>query len=70
MEVRKLGVSPKLEYIFEVHFLVKEKVSELDFIIQVDRAGSHHIKLKLYEGDHTPNWEAKARRKVVSHTRI
>ena len=51
---------------------MKEKLSELDYIIQVDRTGSekpvHHNKLKPYEGDHTPNWVAKARRKVVSHT--
>ena len=69
-EVRKLGVSPKLEYIFEGPFLVKEKLSELDYIIQVDRSEKpvHHNKLKPYEGDHTPNWVAKARRKVVSHT--
>ena len=72
MAVRKLGVSPKLGYIFEGPFLVKEKLSELDYIIQVVRTGSekpvHHNKLKPYEGDHTPNWVAKARRKVVSHT--
>ena len=31
MEVRKVGVSPKLEFVYEGPLLVKEKLSALDF---------------------------------------
>ena len=71
MEVRKVGVSPKLEFIFEGPFLVKEKLSELDFVLQLDKEGAerpvHHNKLKPYEGDHTPKWVTRAKRKLVTH---
>ena len=39
MEVRKVGISPKLEREFEGLFLVREKLSEIDLVLQLDKAG-------------------------------
>lgn len=50
MEVRKVGVTPKLEFGYEGPFLIKEKLSGSDFIVQIDKGGAeksvHHNKLK------------------------
>ena len=71
MEVRKVGVTPKLEYVYEGTFLVKKKLSELDYVLQLDRSGKerpiHHNKLKSYEGDHPPRWLVKANRQLSNH---
>ena len=71
MEVRKVGVTPKLEYVYEGPFLVKKKLSELDYVLQLDRSGKerpvHHNKLKPYEGDHPPRWVVKAKRQLSNH---
>ena len=71
MEVRKVGVTPKLEYVYEGPFLVKKKLSELDYVLQLDRSGKerpvHHNKLKPYEGDHPPRWVVKAKRQFSNH---
>ena len=57
METKKVGISPKLEVGFEGPFVVMKKLSELDYIIQLDKDGVersvHHNKLKPYEGDNT-----------------
>lgn len=72
MEIRKVGVSPKLEYIFEGPFLIKKKLSELDFVLQLNREGKersvHHNKLKPYEGNSPPRWVVKARKTLSTHT--
>ena len=68
MEARKPGISPKLERIYEGPFLVKKKLSEMNFIIQTDVSGTvkpiHHNKLKPYEGTNTPRWIQKAKQKL------
>ena len=69
MEVKKLGVAPKLEYCFEGPFVIKRKISELDFVLQVDRAGTekpvHHNKLKPYEGENLPKWVKRAKKAIL-----
>ena len=69
MEVRTVGISPKLEFGFEGPFLIKKKLSEIDFVLQLDRLGTekpvHHNKIKPYEGDHPPRWVAKARKQIL-----
>ena len=70
-EVRKVGVTPKLEYVYEGPYLVKKKLSELDYVLQLDRSGKerpvHDNKLKPYEGDHPPRWVVKAKRQLSNH---
>ena len=69
MEVKKLGVAPKLEYCFEGPYVIKRKISELDFVLQVDRAGTekpvHHNKLKPYEGKNLPKWVKRAKKAIL-----
>ena len=71
MEVRKVEISPKLECMYEGHFLIRRKLSELDFVVQLDQMGTerpvHHNKLNLYEGDNPPKWVLKAKKKLSSH---
>ena len=71
MEVREVGVTPKLEYVYEGPFLVKKKLSELDYVLQLDRSGKerpvHHNMLKPYTGDHPPRWVVKAKRQLSNH---
>ena len=68
MEVRKLGVSPRLEFIFEGPFVIKKKFSELDVLLQLDSKGTekpvHHNKSKPYEGVNAPRWVMRARRQL------
>ena len=68
MEVKKVGVAPKLEYCFEGPYVIKRKISELDFVLQVDRAGTekpvHHNKLKPYEGENLPKWVKRAKKAI------
>ena len=69
MEVRKVGISPKLEFGFEGPFLIKKKLSKIDFVLQLDRCGTekpvHHNKIKPYEGDRPPRWVAKTRKQIL-----
>ena len=69
-ESRKVGITPKLERIYEGPFLVTKRFSELYFLIQLDKKGTekgvNHDKLKPYEGDHPPAWLKKARKKVLN----
>ena len=71
MEARKVGISPKLERVYEGPFLIRRKLSELDFVLQLDQMGTerpvHHNKLKLYEGDNPPKWVLKAKKKLSPH---
>ena len=67
-EARKVGVAPKLERHYAGPYLIAKKVSEVNFVLQLDREGKerlvHHNKLKLYEG--TPKgWLRKARKKIL-----
>ena len=68
MEVRQLGVSPKLECIFEGPFVIKKKFSELDFMLQLDSKGTekpvHHNKLKPGEVIDAPRWVMRAGRQL------
>lgn len=69
MESRKVGVAPKLEFVYEGPFLVKRKMSMLDFVIQLDRNGAekpvHHNKLKPYEGERPPSWVINAKKRLL-----
>lgn len=67
-ETRKLGVAPKLERLYEGPFVIREKISEINFMLQLDSDGRkrlvHHVKLNRYEGNSQPNWAAKVRLKI------
>ena len=56
---------------YEGPFLVKKKLTELDYVLQFDRSGKerpvHLNKLKPYEGDHPPRWVVKAQRQFSIH---
>ena len=69
MEARKVGISPKLAFGYEGPFRIKKKLSEMDFVLQLDRFGAekpvHHNKLKPYEGDSLPRWVAKAKKQIL-----
>ena len=71
IQVRKVGVSPKIRVLYEGPFLIRKKLSELDFVLQMDRSGAekpvHHNKLKPYEGDHPPRWVVKAKKRLSFH---
>ena len=71
METRKVGVAPKLEFVYEGPFLVKQKLSEMDFVLQLDKDGAekpvHHNKIKPYEGSDPPRWVVKAKKRLLSH---
>jgi hypothetical protein len=68
LENRKVGVSHKLEPMYDGPFMVKKKMSDINFVIQMDKHGKekvvHHNKLKPYEGNNAPRWIAKARKKI------
>ena len=67
-EARKVGVSPKLEKRYDGPFLVKKKLSAINFEIQLNKDGQsrlvHHNKLKRYEGDNPPKWAIRALQKL------
>ena len=71
MEARKVGISPKSERVLEDSFLVRKKHSEIDFVLQLDRAGTerpiHHNKLKPYESIHIPKWIVRAKKHIEQH---
>ena len=39
MEARKVGISPKLERVFKDPLLVHKKLSEINYVLQLDKAG-------------------------------
>ena len=59
-ETRKVGQTPKLEKRYSGPFVIIEKRSHINFIIQLSKDGNqrlvHHNKLKPYEGIHPPKW--------------
>ena len=71
LETRKVGEAPKLKPAYYGPFLVRHKMSEVDFLIQLDRDGKeqvvHRDKLKPYEGDHPPKWVQRAKKRLLSH---
>ena len=65
LENKKLGVSHKLESTYDGPFMIRKKISDINYILQLDKYGKekvvHHNKLKPYEGNQTPKWIKKAR---------
>ena len=68
-EARKVGVMPKLEPAYDGPYLIKRKISEINFLLQLDKTGKeklvHHNKLKPYVGDTPPSWLKKAKKKLL-----
>ena len=68
-EARKVGITPKLERTYQGPFLVTEKRSDLNFVVQISDKGDskvlHHNKLKPYEGDSPPKWVLKGAKKLL-----
>ena len=66
-EARHLGTCPKLEMVYEGPYLIKQKVSEMNYVIQLDEQGKqrlvHHNKLKPYRGENPPQWILRVQRK-------
>ncbi|XP_053392177.1 uncharacterized protein LOC128554883 [Mercenaria mercenaria] len=67
-ESRKVGVTPKLKKKFDGPFVVKEKMSNVNFVIQMNREGQeklvHHDKLKPYFGTNIPRWIQKISKNI------
>jgi len=67
-ETRKVGVNPKLERAFDGPFLFKTKISELNFVLQLNSKGHerlvHHNKLKPYRREQLPGWMLRARSRL------
>ena len=63
-EKRKVGENPKLYFPYEGPYLVVFKLSDLDYVIQLEpHSGTRtvgHNKLKPYEGEKTFKWAKKA----------
>lgn len=69
-ETRHKGVCPKLEMVYEGPYIIKHKVSEMNFVVQFDKKGKqklvHHNKLKPYKGENPPKWVLQAKKKMKS----
>ncbi|VDI51307.1 Hypothetical predicted protein [Mytilus galloprovincialis] len=67
-ENRIKGVAPKLEKTYSGPYIIKRKMSELNFVLQLTRDGTekliHHNKLKPYKGDNPPKWLLTVKRKL------
>ena len=67
-ETRKPGVTHKLEHLYEGPFLVTSKLSDINFVLQLDKRGTervvHHDKIKPYEGANVPKWIVRAKQKL------
>jgi hypothetical protein len=67
-ETQKIGVMPKLEKAFDGPYVIKEKRSALNYVLQLNKGGQervvHHNKLKRYEGKNPPKWAASASKKI------
>ncbi|CAG2211272.1 unnamed protein product [Mytilus edulis] len=67
-ENRIKGVAPKLEKTYSGPYIIKRKMSELNFVLQLARDGTekliHHNKLKPYKGDNPPKWLLTVKRKL------
>ncbi|MEW8545559.1 MAG: reverse transcriptase domain-containing protein [Candidatus Thiodiazotropha sp.] len=69
LESRQVGVTPKLQHTYEGPYLITKKLSEINFLLQLDMYGKsrlvHHNKLKPYEGDQPPSWLVRAKKKML-----
>lgn len=67
-ELRKVGICPKLEKKFNGPFVVIKKMSETNFVIQINKSGTerlvHHNKLKPYEGEKRPKWIQRVQERI------
>lgn len=67
-ETKKPGVAPKLQRQFDGPFLIKAKLSPVNFLVQFARKGPekvlHHDKLKPYEGTNLPGWILNLKKKL------
>lgn len=70
LENKKVGISHKLEPTYDGPFMIRKKISDINYILQLDKQGKekvvHHNKLKPYEGNQTPTWIKKALSKLHS----
>ena len=59
-DIKQLHIAPKLQVPFEGPYLILEKISDLDYCIQLDAKGKqkvvHHDKLKPYTGTKGLSW--------------
>ena len=69
LESRKVGIAPKLQKRYEGPYVVIERLSPVNFKIQVRQDGSakvlHHNKLKFYKGDSPPSWVKRASKRLL-----
>ncbi|CAG2200883.1 unnamed protein product [Mytilus edulis] len=67
-ENRIKGVAPKSEKTYSGPYIIKRKMSELNFVLQLARDGTekliHHNKLKPYKGVNSPKWLLTVKRKL------
>ena len=65
---RKETICPKLQMPYAGPFLVKEKLSNQNYILQFAKDGStkvvHHNKLKPYMGNSPPTWIVRAKKSL------
>ena len=63
-DIKQLHLAPKLWVPFEGPYLVLDKISDLDYYIQLDAKGKqkveHHDKLKPYTGTKGLSWSQTA----------
>ncbi len=69
-EMRRPGISPKLQDLYLGPVLVIKAINDLNYLVQFDRKGTkkviHHDKLKPYSGTQKVNWILKARKNLLS----
>ena len=67
-ETRKVGITPKLEKKYDGPFIVTEKMSAVNYKIQINSNGQekliHHDKIKHYEGVNIPKWILKVKKNI------
>lgn len=63
-ETTQEGVCPKLQDIYMGPYVILQKYSTTDYLIQKDESGRqtvvHHDKLKIYQGTSRPTWARAA----------
>ncbi|KAL3884096.1 hypothetical protein ACJMK2_030318 [Sinanodonta woodiana] len=69
-ELRYKGISHKLQKLYAGPFIVKKKITDLNYVIILDERGRekllHHNKIKPYIGESPPVWVNKMRKRIVS----
>ena len=67
-ETKKIGISPKLQTVYDKPFVVIKTLGDVNYRIQMNKEGKtkvvHHNKLKPYEGREPPKWAKSAVRKA------